>query len=89
MLCDDKTLDISKSVECPFKILTGSTTTNSSIIRCVMMALVHDLAEAQGDYMHLFHIFEFSHNSSFFFKMLEISLQENVFQKLRNTDLKA
>jgi hypothetical protein len=50
-----------------------------------MMALVHDLAEAQGDYMHVSHIFEFSHLSS----KLEISLQEKVYQKLRNTDLKA
>ena len=32
MLCDDGTLDVSKSVERPFKILTESTTTDSSIL---------------------------------------------------------
>ena len=50
-----------------------------------MMALVHDLAEAQGDYMRVSHILEFSYLSL----KLEISPQEKVYQKLRNTDLKA
>ena len=44
-----------------------------------MMALVHDLAEAQGDYMRvLSHIFEFSHKSSSFFKVGDISPREGI-----------
>ena len=39
-----------------------------------MMALVHDLAEAQGDYMHLSHIFEFSS----FFKVGDIAPREGI-----------
>ena len=43
-----------------------------------MMALVHDLAEAQGDYIRVSHIFEFSHNSSSFSKVGDISPREGI-----------
>ena len=43
-----------------------------------MMALVHDLAEAQGEYMRASHIFEFSHNSFSFFKVGDIAPREGI-----------
>ena len=44
-----------------------------------MMTLVHDLlAEAQGDSMRIFHIFELSHNSSSFIKVGDIAPREAI-----------
>jgi hypothetical protein len=43
-----------------------------------MMALVHDLAEAQGDYMRVSHIFKFSYNSSSSFKVGDIAPREGI-----------
>lgn len=43
-----------------------------------MMALVHDLAEAQGNYIRVSHIFEFSYNNSSFFKVGDIAPREGI-----------
>jgi hypothetical protein len=40
-----------------------------------MMALVHDLAEAQGDYMRVSHVFELTHLSS---KVGDIAPREGI-----------
>ena len=85
MLCDDGNLDVSKSVEHPFKILTGSTTTDSSILDALWWpSFTIWLKPKVCVCMRVSHLFEISHLSS----KLEISPQEKVYQKLRNTDLK-
>lgn len=47
MCTTDTSLDVSKYVHCLVMVYNGCVY-NSIYIRCVMMAIVHDLAEAQG-----------------------------------------
>ena len=76
MLCDDRSLDVSKLVERP--LLRFSTANRSMSLRCVMMALVHDLAEAQGEerliFMPISHIF----THFFYLKVGDIAPREGI-----------